>query len=100
MLQVAQLVQAKRDSRAVHVPSTAHRADGTPVPRTKLVDSKAQRELGQEDLQNAVSTYMNTINATAVNAALRASAAPTGRQTALLAETDRIKKRRAKEKAA
>src|SRR3569833_2879115 len=100
MLQVAQLVQAKRDSRAVHVPSTAHRAEGTPVPRTKLVVSNRLRELGQEDLQKAVSSYMTTINATVANAALRASAAPAGRQTALPAETNRIKKRRAKEKAA
>ena len=46
MLQVAQLVQAKRDSRIVDVPSTAHRADGTPIPRTQVVDSKTQRELG------------------------------------------------------
>jgi hypothetical protein len=57
-LQVAQLVQAKRDSRAVDVPSTAHRADGTRVPRTKLVDSKAQRELGPEDLQSAIATHI------------------------------------------
>jgi hypothetical protein len=30
-LQIAQLIQAKRDSHACNVPSTAHRADGTRV---------------------------------------------------------------------
>ena len=54
MLQIAQLVQSKRDSRTVDVPSTAHRADGTPVPRSKTVGSKAQRELGPEDLEVAI----------------------------------------------
>jgi hypothetical protein len=53
-LQVAQLVQAKRDSRVVDRPSTAHRADGTIVPREKLVDSKKQRELAPEDLESAI----------------------------------------------
>lgn len=100
MLQVAQIAQAKRDNRAVRVPSTAHRADGTPVPRTKLIDSKTQRELGQEDLQQALSTYMETVSATAASSATRASAAPAGRQTALRGETDQSKKRRAREKAA
>lgn len=63
MLQVAQLVQSKRDSRAVDVPSTAHRADGTPVPRAKIVGSKTQRELGQEDLDQALGTYMDAVSA-------------------------------------
>lgn len=61
MLQVAQLVQAKRDSRAVDVPSTAHRADGTRVPRTKLVDSKSQRKLGPEDSSKEAGGLMRTI---------------------------------------
>jgi hypothetical protein len=63
MLQVAQLVQSKRDSRAVDVPSTAHRADGTLVPRTKIIGSKKQRELGHEDLDQALGTYMDTVGA-------------------------------------
>jgi hypothetical protein len=53
-LEVIKLVQAKRDSRVVDVPSTAHRADGTIVPRTRVVDSKKQRELSAEDLKDAV----------------------------------------------
>ncbi len=63
MLQVAQLVQSKRDSRAVDVPSTAHRADGTLVPRTKIVGSKTQRELGEDDLEQAIGTYMDAVSA-------------------------------------
>ena len=54
VLQVAQEVQAHRDSRAVDVPSTAHRADGTRVLRTQIAGSKRQRELGPEDLVSAV----------------------------------------------
>ncbi len=100
MLQVAQLVQAKRDSRAVNVPSTAHRADGTAIPRTKLVDSKTQRELGQGDLQQALSTYITNVSATTATSVLRASDAPAGHQTALLAKTVERKKHRAKTKAA
>jgi Homeodomain-like domain len=61
MLQVAQLVQSKRDNRSVRRPSTAHRADGTPVPRTRLADTKTQRELGSEDLQQAVTSYRHTV---------------------------------------
>jgi hypothetical protein len=68
MLQVAQLVQAKRDSRIVNVPSTAHRADGTPIPRTQVVDSKTQRQLAPEDLQKALTTYMTTVSAKTVSA--------------------------------
>jgi len=75
MLQVAQLVQAKRDSRSVRRPSTAHRADGTRVPRTKLVDSKTQRELGQEDLQKALANYMVSVSASESAVAAGASAA-------------------------
>jgi hypothetical protein len=54
VLQISQLVQAKRDDRVVNVPSTAHRCDGTAVPRNKLAGSKRQRELGPEDLESAV----------------------------------------------
>jgi hypothetical protein len=58
-----QLVQSKRDSRAVDVPSTAHRADGTLIPRTKIVGSKTQRELGEDDLEQAIGTYVNAVSA-------------------------------------
>jgi hypothetical protein len=79
MLQVVQLVQAQRDSRSVRRPSTAHRADGTPIPTTRVVGSKTQRELGPEDLHSAVSSYMDAVNASkgsadpGASAALRAS---------------------------
>jgi len=63
MLQVAQLVQSKRDSRVVDAPSTAHRADGTLVPRTKIVGSKTQRELGEDDLDQAIATYSDAVSA-------------------------------------
>jgi Homeodomain-like domain len=53
-LRIAQLVQKDRDSRAVNVPSTAHRADGTVVPRSKIAGSKRQRELNAADLRRAL----------------------------------------------
>jgi len=83
-LQVAQLVQAKRDSRSVRRPSTAHRADGTPIARTRVVSSKTQRELGPEDLQKALDAVSGAVAATlnlGASAALRASdCAVVGRQ--------------------
>jgi transposase len=54
VLQVAQAVQAHRDNRVVNVPSTAHRADGTRVPRSKIAGSKRQRELDSGDLERAL----------------------------------------------
>jgi len=36
VLRTSQVVQASRDNRVVHRPSTAHRVDGTPIPRTNL----------------------------------------------------------------
>jgi hypothetical protein len=54
VLQIAQTVQSKRDNRAVNVPSTAHRADGTIVPRYQIAGTKRQRQLGPEDLQDAI----------------------------------------------
>jgi transposase len=54
VLRVVQEVQAHRDSRAVHVPSTAHRADGRAVPRHKIAGSKRQRELDPQDLKQAL----------------------------------------------
>jgi transposase len=96
MLQVAQLVQANRDNHAHKVPSTAHRADGTRVSHRKLVDSKAQRELGPEDLQTALTAHIASVTASV----LGASDAPSGHQTARPTELDKNKKRRTRAKAA
>jgi hypothetical protein len=54
VLQVAQQIQAQRDSRAVSVPSTAHRVNGKSIPRIKLSDTKTQRELNSGDLAKAI----------------------------------------------
>ena len=54
VLRVVQEVQSHRDNRRVDVPSTAHRADGTPVPRERLAGHKWQRDLNAEDLEQAV----------------------------------------------
>lgn len=54
VLRVAQLVQAQRDNRSVSGPSTAHRAAGHHVPRTKAQGAKTQRELSSTDLQKAI----------------------------------------------
>jgi hypothetical protein len=54
VLQIAQQVQSKRDSRRADTPSTAHRADGHIVPRHKLAGSKRQRDLAPEDLESAI----------------------------------------------
>jgi transposase len=54
VLQVAQAVQAHRDSRRVNRPSTAHRADGTAIAKERVVGSKSQRELDATDLENAI----------------------------------------------
>ncbi len=54
VLQVAQITQANRDNRAVDVPSSAHRASGARVPRTRKSGSKTQRELGPADLRKAI----------------------------------------------
>ncbi len=53
-LEVVKHVQAKRDNRVVLVPSTAHRGDGSRVPRNRIVGSKRQRELSADDLSEAV----------------------------------------------
>jgi hypothetical protein len=49
-LEIVKLAQSKRDNRVVRAPSaaTAHRADGTHVPRSKIADSKRQRELSAD----------------------------------------------------
>jgi len=54
VLQVAQAVQAHRDSRSVKRPSTAHRADGTAIATERVVGSKRQREIDATDLENAI----------------------------------------------
>jgi hypothetical protein len=56
VLQIVQMVQSKRDSRAADVPSSAHRADGTIIPRHKLGGGKRQRALAPEDLEAAIQT--------------------------------------------
>ena len=52
-LQLAKLVQAKRDNRRSE-PSTAHRADGKIVQRLKSPGSKTQRQLNEDDLRQAL----------------------------------------------
>src|ERR1700730_1902090 len=47
-LRTSQVVQAARDNRVVFRPSTAHRADGTPIQKNKLVGAKRQRDLSEE----------------------------------------------------
>jgi hypothetical protein len=54
VLQIVQTVQSKRDNRAVHVPSTAHRADGTIVPRHRIAGTKRQRQFRSDDLMKAI----------------------------------------------
>jgi hypothetical protein len=53
-LRIAQVVQSDRDSRAVDVPSTAHRPNGSRVPRKKLIGTKTQRQLSTQDLHMAI----------------------------------------------
>jgi hypothetical protein len=53
VLRTAQIVQAQRDDRVVRRPSSAHRADGTPIPTEKIVGSKRQRDLSADDLRGA-----------------------------------------------
>ena len=54
VLQVAQITQANRDSRAASVPSSAHRGNGAHIPRTRRPGTKTQRELGPVDLKKAI----------------------------------------------
>jgi hypothetical protein len=58
VLRAAQFVQAQRDGRVVRRPSTAHRADGTPIPTTKIAGTKRQRDLSRDDVHNAVRATM------------------------------------------
>jgi hypothetical protein len=54
VLRTAQIVQAQRDDRVMCRPSTAHRADGTSIPKSKLTGTKRQRELSVDDLHTAI----------------------------------------------
>jgi hypothetical protein len=54
VLRTAQVVQAQRDDRVICRPSTAHRADGTPIPKNKIAGTKRQRELTMDDLHTAI----------------------------------------------
>lgn len=54
VLRTAQIVQAQRDDRVICRPSTAHRADGTPIPKNKIAGTKRQRDLTVDDLHIAI----------------------------------------------
>jgi hypothetical protein len=54
VLRTAQIVQAQRDDRVVRRPSSAHRADGTPIPVNKIAGAKRQRDLSEHDLHSAI----------------------------------------------
>jgi hypothetical protein len=54
VLRTAQIVQAQRDDRVMCRPSTAHRADGTPIPKNKIAGTKRQRDLTVDDLHTAI----------------------------------------------
>jgi hypothetical protein len=54
VLRAAQVVQAQRDNRVIRRASTAHRADGAPIPKNKIAGTKRQRDLTVDDLQTAI----------------------------------------------
>jgi hypothetical protein len=54
VLRTAQIVQAQRDDRVVRRPSSAHRADGTPIPVNKIAGAKRQRDLAEDHLHDAI----------------------------------------------
>jgi hypothetical protein len=54
ILEAARIVQSRRDNRVVRRPSTAHRADGTPIPKTKVAGAMRQRELSESALRKAI----------------------------------------------
>jgi hypothetical protein len=58
VLRTSQIVQAQRDDRVTFRPSTAHRADGTHIPKSKLAGAKRQRDLTENDLYNAIKDTM------------------------------------------
>jgi hypothetical protein len=51
---IGKYIQAQRDDRVVNKPSTAHRSDGSKVPRKKVHGTRSQRELGYDDLHAAI----------------------------------------------
>jgi hypothetical protein len=62
-LRIARIVQSERDSRAADVPSTAHRSNGSRVPRKKIVGAKTQRQLSTQDLHRAIGSATGAKNA-------------------------------------
>ncbi len=58
VLRTSQIVQAQRDDRVICRPSTAHRVDGTPIPKNKIAGTKRQRELSEHDLHDAIKDTM------------------------------------------
>jgi hypothetical protein len=59
VLRAAQIVQSQRDNRVTHRPSTAHRVDGTPIPRNKIAGTKRQRAITKNDLHAAIQDAKN-----------------------------------------
>ena len=53
-LRLSQTVQAHRDNQYYAGPSSAHRSNGIRVPRKKLPGTKSQRQLGPQDLRQAL----------------------------------------------
>jgi hypothetical protein len=52
VLRTAQIVQAQRDDRVVRRPSSAHRADGTPIPTEKALHYERKLYLLTDNSQN------------------------------------------------
>jgi transposase len=94
VLQVAQLVQAKRNTQASRVPSTAHRADGTIIPKDQFVASKSQRQLDAQDLQEAIERQPLVTTTKPRLAARRASAALRASDRVLVQERTKVRIRK------
>jgi hypothetical protein len=58
ILEAARIVQSRRDNRVVRRPSSAHRCDGSPIPKDKIAGSKRQRDLSEMDLHAAIEQTM------------------------------------------
>jgi hypothetical protein len=54
ILEAARTIQSRRDHRVVRRSSTAHRVDGSPIPKNKIAGSKRQRDLSEMDLHDAI----------------------------------------------
>jgi hypothetical protein len=57
-LQMLRDAQARRETRTPRVPSTAHRADGTRVPRSKIVASQKRRQLSPKHAFGAMPSQL------------------------------------------